>query len=293
MKTTFVQNAVGSLEKLLGNAKDALWQVTGEKYGDPGFGYEGGTYADPRRALAGYLQETYRALLVVLDGSNLTQVRADLLAAWKTFEESPRGGLRSTVDDDEDQYCESPALTYLDHIVGGLRMSVSAAITSEEAWTLARLEKMLRDTPVLVHRWKRCPARELELQMYMHDYLSASFADFTDRVEIGGTIKCFKPDCGVRSVGAAIEFKYIDSEQKAAVAFSGLAEDSAAYKGSKDWIRFYAVVYQTGPFMLESHLRSDMKRIGAVAWEPMVVNGFGPPRESREVDRNTGGQEGS
>jgi hypothetical protein len=169
-------------------------------------------------------------------------------------------------------------------------MSVSEEITSEEAWTLARLERMLRDTSVLVPRHGRSPKRELELQGIMHDYLSACFADFTQKVEIAGSLRCFKSDCGIRSVGAAIEFKFIDTPQKAAVAFSGLAEDSAVYKGSKDWVRFYAVVYQTGPFMLESHLRSDMSRIGAIAWEPAVVSGFGTPAKGKpkvEKRRNT------
>ena len=55
--------------------------------------------------------------------------------------------------------------------------------------------------------------------------------------------------------------------------FSGIAEDAAGYKGSKDWTRFYSVFYQAEPLMLESHLRSDLKRIGAVTWKVIVVNG--------------------
>jgi hypothetical protein len=131
---------------------------------------------------------------------------------------------------------------------------------------------MLRDTPALVHR-RSAPATEIELQNTMHDYLSACFPDFVFNPAIGGTLKNFKPDCGIRDVGAAIEFKIVHTPEQVAVAFGGVAEDTAGYKGSKDWTRFYAVVYQAQPFMLESHLRSDLKRIGAATWTPIVVNG--------------------
>jgi hypothetical protein len=107
----------------------------------------------------------------------------------------------------------------------------------------------------------------------MHDYLSACFPDFRLNPPIGGTLKNFKPDCGIASVGAAVEFKIVHTEEQMAVAFSGVAEDTAGYKGSKDWTRFYAVIYQAQPFMLESQLRSDLKRIGAATWTPIVVNG--------------------
>jgi len=70
------------------------------------------------------------------------------------------------------------------------------------------LEAMLRDTPTLVHRRQSAPVNEVELQAIMHDYLSACFPDFRLNPPIGGTIKNFKPDCGIASVSAAIKFKW-------------------------------------------------------------------------------------
>jgi hypothetical protein len=161
-------------------------------------------------------------------------------------------------------------------------MTVSDSISSEEAWTLSRLEAMLRDTSVLVHRRKNPPSNEPELQEIMHDYLKACFPDFRPNPPIGGSLKTFKPDCGVANVGAAIEFKFVRTEGEAAVAFSGIAEDSAGYKGSKDWTRFYAVIYQAQPFISETQLQNDLKRIGAVTWKAIVVNG---PVESKGSQR--------
>jgi hypothetical protein len=180
-------------------------------------------------------------------------------------------------------------LNFVQHVIDGLRMSVSAGISSEEAWTLRRLEEMLRDTPALVHRSEARPANEEQLQKIMHDYLSACFPDFRLNPPIGGTLKNFKPDCGIASIGAAIEFKIVHKKEDVAVAFSGVAEDTAGYRGSKDFTHFFAVMYQAQPFMLESHLRHDMKRIGAAQWIPIVVNGptNSKTRKKKTVPRNS------
>jgi hypothetical protein len=183
--------------------------------------------------------------------------------------------LGHTTNDVTSYTCDSPALSLLENTLLGLRMAVSDEISSQEVWVLSRLEAMLRDTAALVHRrGGEPPTNEHALQEIMHDYLSACFPDFRKNPPIGGTLKTFKPDCGIFSVGAAIEFKFVDTkEQAAAIAFSGVAEDTAGYKGSKDWNRFYAVIYQAQPGILESHLRSDLMRIGAATWTPIVVNG--------------------
>jgi hypothetical protein len=65
--------------------------------------------------------------------------------------------------------------------------------------------------------------------------------------------------------------------------FSGVAEDTAGYKGSKDWTRFYAVIYQVEPFMRVSKLMNELKRIGAENWNPIVVNGPTAPKKSKKV----------
>ena len=157
---------------------------------------------------------------------------------------------------------------------------MSNEIPSEEAWTLNRLEGMLEDTAVLVRRRGTAPAKEKELQDIMHDYLRACFPDFIRNLSIVGALKTFKPDCGISSVRAAIEFKIVRSETDVKTAFSGIAEDASGYKGSKDWTRFYAVIYQAEPFMSVRRLRHDLKRIGATTWTAYVVNG----RTKREKD---------
>lgn len=278
MDVAVVKNAVGSLDKLLSQAKEALWQVEREVFGHRGRGEVGG-YEEPRAAMKAFLEQLYDVLLVVLEAADMPETRASLITSWRGFMDGK--GLGQINGDPEFQNCESPALSLLDRLIEGLRISVSEAISSEEAWTLSRLEAMLRDTPGLVHRRKDPPANEIDLQAVMHDYLSACFPSFTLNPPIGGILKHFKPDCGIANVGAAIEFKFVRTRSQVPVAFSGIAEDTAGYKGSKDWTRFYAVIYQTEPHMLESHLRSDLQRIGAVTWTPIVVTGPGTPPACR------------
>jgi REase_DpnII-MboI len=277
MDIAIVKNAVGSLDKLLSQAKDALWQVEAEDHGYA-YGDSVGRYEYPSDALKSFLDELHDVLLVVLEAADMPETRASLIEAWCGF--TPGEGRRHTIINKVGDL-ESPALTFLERVIQGLRMTVSEAISSEEAWTLSRLEAMLRDTPGLVHRRQKAPENEHELQKIMHDYLSACFPDFQFNPSIGGTLKTFKPDCGIASVDAAIEFKIVHTKEQVAVAFSGVAEDTAGYKGSKDWRRFYSVIYQAQPFMLESQLRSDLKRIGAATWTPIVVNGPAEKKASK------------
>jgi len=275
-----VRNAVGALDKLLSETRRALWEVEREVYGDPGYGDDQGRYEYPRFAMAAHLEELHDILLIVLEAAQMPEARASLVKAWPGFT-SAEDGLRHTVDDDEGQYCHSPALTHVERLIKALRMTVREEILSEEAWTLARLEAMLEDAPGLVHGRGEPLKNEMDLQRVMRDYLSACFPDFRRDPQIGGTIKNFKPDCGIASVGAAIEFKLAHTKEQAIVSFTGVVEDTGGYKGSKDWTRFYALMYQAKPFIRKSQLQSDMKRIRAATWKAILVNGDTKPKSRK------------
>jgi hypothetical protein len=131
----------------------------------------------------------------------------------------------------------------------------------------------LEDTAALVRRRGDPPSKESDIQKVMHDYLRTFFPSFVLNPSIGEALKNFKPDCGIANVTAAIEFKFVETEEDVAKAFCSIAEDTAGYKGSKDWTRFYAVLYQSKPFALRSHFKSGMKRIGATTWKTVLVNG--------------------
>jgi hypothetical protein len=276
MDNAVMKNAIGGLDKMLSDAKRSVWEIQRNMFDFGGEEHE--YYEHAREILTSQLQELHDVLLVVLEASQMPEARRTLAEAWPAFKSKPTG-LSHTDDNPEYQYCESPALTFLGHLVKALRMTVREEVTSEQAWTLARLEAMLEDTAGLVKRRDKPPSNESELQEIMHDYLSACFPDFRHDPKIHGSIKNFEPDCGIASIGAAIEFKLVHTKEQAKVALSGVVEDTSGYKGSKEWNRFYAVIYQAEPFILKSHLHSDMKRIGADAtWKAILVNGATEPR---------------
>jgi hypothetical protein len=264
-----VRFALGGIDKILSKAKRALLEVEMEAFGG---GDDLGGYESPTDAMAFHLEELYDHLLVVLEAAQMEQTRMDLIARWAEFKKD-KNGLRNTKRFGDFDHLDSPSLEYIERIVSALRMTVNNQLSGEDAWNLARLEEMLEDTSNLVLRRGKAPANEGELQEIMHDYLRACFPDFVFNPKIGGAIKSFIPDCGIRRINAAIEFKIAHTKDEAVKAYGGIVEDTAGYKGSKDWTRFFAVIYQAKPFLPKSHLRSDMQRIKAATWTPILVNG--------------------
>ncbi|PYV68751.1 MAG: hypothetical protein DMG96_35705 [Acidobacteria bacterium] len=98
---------------------------------------------------------------------------------------------------------------------------------------------------------------DMAVQLVMHAYLAAFFVEFKKTVTIDGIIRDFKPDCGIRNLRAAMEFKYAATRKEFSRAIGGIFEDISGYKGSLDWNRFYTVVYQTEAFESEERVKAD------------------------------------
>lgn len=269
MDKVVMSNAIGGIDAILVKAKRALREIIYERFGG---GDDLGGYESPVDAMVYHFDQLYDHLLVVLEAAEMPEARVDLIAKWAEFKKQ-KGGLSHTDQFGDFDHLTSPVIEYLDNLVSALRMTVTDHLTTEEAWTLQRLEDLLEDGSALVHRRKKSPANEKQFQEIMEDYLRACFSDFDPNPKIPGTIKNFTPDCGIISVHAAIEFKLAHTEEEAKVAFSGVIEDTAGYKGSREWTRFYAVIYQKHPFLPKSHMKRDMKRVGALTWTPVLLNG--------------------
>lgn len=109
-------------------------------------------------------------------------------------------------------------------------------------------------------------------------YQSRHSPEYKKSIQIGGIIRDFKPDCGIRNLKAAIEFKYAAKEEEVARAIGGIFEDVSGYSGSRDWNRFYTVIYQTEPFESEDRVRTELTRAGAITWNLFPVTGSGSRR---------------
>ena len=283
MDKQVLSNALGGIEAILSKAKRALRELN---FATVGGGDDPSGYESPEDAMVYHFDQLYDHLLIILEAAEMPEARADLISMWAKFKKQ-KGGPRHVDQFGDFDHLTSPVIEYLDHVVSALRMTVTNQMTSEEAWTLARLESLLEDGSALVHRRKKAPANEKEFQNIMEDYLRACFSDFDPNPKIPGTIKNFQPDCGIISVHAAIEFKLVHTEQEAKVAYSGVIEDTAGYKAAREWTRFYAVIYQKHPFLPKSHMKSDMRRIGALEWTPILLNGKTTQRAKKRAAKTT------
>lgn len=241
-------------------------------------------YGYPRDALAGHLAETEQLLEVVLEAENLQGTRSRLIEKWASLEAA---GLEKT-ELFQGEYLLSKPFEYLKNVIESVRLARGQQRSSWETYELAKFKSMLDKTAVLVHRRGTKPRNEHDIQKMMHDYLSAAFVQYTPNVQIPGIIKNFKPDGGVRSIKAAVEFKYADERDEVSKALSGIFEDVSGYSGSADWTKFYSVVYQTEPFEVVERFEGELKRAGAFTWTPILVTGAGSridrkPRNMQQV----------
>jgi hypothetical protein len=273
MNSAAIRASLSTLERDLESALEAKNQV---EAGISGSRYKGPTYEEPEEALRYYLDHLHDLLLVILEVSDLSPTRERLMEQWKWFQEN--GGIGKTRFDPQFDYLESKPYDYLKTIIDGLRISTGENLSTGESYEVARLETILRKTPVLLRNRRVVPQRELDIQEVMNDYLSALFTEYKKSIQIGGIIRDFKPDCGIRNLKAAIEFKYAAKEEEVARAISGIFEDVSGYSGSRDWNRFYTVIYQTEPFESEDRVRTELTRAGAITWNLFLVTGSGSRR---------------
>lgn len=148
---------------------------------------KGSTYEEPEEAPRYFLDRLHDLLLVVLDVSDLSAIRDRLIERWKWFEKN--GGIGKTRFDPQFDYSESKPYDYLKMIIDGLRISTGENLSVGESYELARLETILRKTPVLLRTRRVVPQRELDIQEVMNDYLSAFFTEYKKDIQIGGIIR--------------------------------------------------------------------------------------------------------
>jgi hypothetical protein len=268
-------SALLEIDAVLERAQAAKNQIESDiNYGGP---VSGGGCEFPEEALAVALEEANARLTILLDVMGLDGAQQQLAMRWATFEKNPKG-LGDTKFYPDVDWLESKPLDYLRNLLNGLRIFTDPSDSIRDADQL-KLEQLLRGTAVLVRRRQLNPQSEREIQNVMHDYLGVYFPTYTTQPHVHGALKKFESDGGVSSLKAAIEFKFACSEAEVLTALDGFFEDVSGYSGSDDWKTFYAVVYQTEPFVSESKFRSEFDRTGAKHWFPILVNGKGRRRQ--------------
>jgi REase_DpnII-MboI len=172
-------------------------------------------------------------------------------------------------------YC--PALEYLadsfEALSAVLPRADGAAVSFDR---IGLLEQVLRGTPKLIHDRGLHPSRELEISDAVYSMLIHMFPDTVREVPIAQVSKAYKPDIGVRSLKAAIEYKFADSERKSRLVLGQIYEDIHGYAGSADWTNFFAVIYMTGAFLTQAQVDAERQLTDVPhSWKPILVTGMG------------------
>jgi hypothetical protein len=120
------------------------------------------------------------------------------------------------------------------------------------------------------------PSAEADVQKIMNSILEGTFgADFIARPAISQTFKNFVPDGGIKSIGTALEFKFIDSEAELKVAIDGIYADISGYSDSKDWHQFITILYMTDSFRSPKTIEEEIANKGFGRWRAIPIIGKG------------------
>jgi hypothetical protein len=228
--------------------------------------------------LATVIARLYQRLLLVCDVLHLQGFLGNFSAGWGRYKNptSLRHMSWTGVF-----YC--PALEYLADSFEAL--SAILPRTGPTAVSFDRiglLEQVLRGTPKLIRDRALHPSKELQIRDAVYSTLIHVFPDTVREVPIAQVSKIYKPDIGVRSLKAAIEYKFADSERDARLVLGQIYEDIHGYSGSADWSNFYAVVYMTDAFLTQAQVDAEWQMTDVPhSWKPILVTGTGARRSPK------------
>lgn len=145
------------------------------------------------------------------------------------------------------------------------------------------LERILLGTPKIINDNKLIPSNEAEINRTLYNFLIHPFPDTVRDIPIAKVTKTYKPDFGIKSLEAAIEYKFVDNEIDAKKVLGEIYEDIHGYEGSKDWKIFYAVIYMTEPFYTLDQIKAEfeMAKVNH-SWKPILVTGKGKRRKMKK-----------
>jgi hypothetical protein len=275
-----IKGSLGEIDRQLENASDALQTIEGAVLYNQASKEE---REEAEEMLEYYIGHAYELVSLALEVAGLDDTRTRLLEKLKEFRDKPNG--LTAIDVVRGEVVDSKPLSYLQTIVQGMRGSIGEGLSTKEAFGLSKLEMILEKTAYLVQKRGISPKSEKDVQDVMDDYLGAFFSDYSKGFSIPKGIKNFKPDGGVPSLNAAIEFKFADSEQEVKQELGQIYEDKGGYSGSKDWTRFYTVLYQTQHFVSEDAFKAAVFAGGRVNWTPIIkaATGARKPKKAKAL----------
>jgi hypothetical protein len=180
------------------------------------------------------------------------------------------GGLTSTIYDSTvgERYCTP--LAEVQSIYNPMAtVALGGVVTG-----LSVLEAMLRNTAKIIEHGKLSPERETQVRNEVLRVLQLAFVDARKEVAIAKSFKTYKPDIGIPSLLAAVEYKFLRTKEDMKAHLDQVFADMKGYGGHPDWRNFYAVFYQKRPFFTQQDVAQALREARTdVNWIPIVLNG--------------------
>ncbi|CAN7636648.1 hypothetical protein LJR234_005064 [Mesorhizobium amorphae] len=214
------------------------------------------------------VEKAFREIGMLAERLGLPQTKVDLVARRKSIKKMTGAALIEML---EDFY--SPVLGELDATFEAMAVMVDGSATTG----MSMLESILKNTAGIIADRELDPQEELAVDHAIAKIVRYAFPDFVDKPQIDKAVTKYKPDFGVKSLGALVEYKFAVDETGVKVALEGISADMINYAGDPNWGKFYAVIYTTLPILhanvIEEHFRSKTKE--GDRWSIIFVNGPG------------------
>ncbi|GLS35446.1 hypothetical protein GCM10010869_10340 [Mesorhizobium tianshanense] len=218
-----------------------------------------------------YVEKAFREIGMLAERLQLPQTKADLVERRKGLKKMTGSGLIEML---EDFY--SPVLGELNATFEAMAVMVDGSATTG----MSMLESILKNTAGIIDDQGLDPTKEGEIDDAIAKIVRYVFPDFVNKPQIDKAVINYKPDFGVKSLGALVEYKFAVDVKGVKVALEGISADMINYAGDPNWGKFYAVIYTTRPILhaerIEAHFTSSTR--DADRWSIIFVNGPGGPR---------------
>ncbi|MFZ5446555.1 MAG: hypothetical protein ACOZQL_41590 [Myxococcota bacterium] len=273
-----LKNALPSLERDLRHVREDLGELANREWqslnGGNDEAEEGDGEGDDSTDWIGQRMESRlvslaRFLCVVLDAIDLPSVKQRFVDEWRLHE----GNLKETKWYFEVDVLHSAPVELVDDYVEILRGLSGTGLTRTEQASLSRVEGILQSLPYLIARRGVQIAKEEDIQVIFDEAMSLAFPEGYERKPpVGGILKTFIADGGVRSEGILVELKFARDAKDFRRCIDELAADISGYRGSADWRNLYIAIVMDGPFVPPLQLQAELARMGAENWRGYALH---------------------
>ena len=170
----------------------------------------------------------------------------------------------------------SPVQIFLSKFITALQLNAPDKFGGSQQAGLEILENILMGTATIMDEAQITPTCESDINRLMKPIIRAAFPDSIPSPPVPTVVKTYKPEMGVPSLGALVEYKYATSQNEMKQCVDGIFADSRGYTADGTWKKFYAVFFQTGAFYNQPQMDAQFKQCGIHdSWKAIVLVGKG------------------